>query len=151
MDDRINPDDMLNLINAYETLRTKLQQKFESTPGIRKIIEFRVLNSPMYLFPGQNTLLHDSLGEEIDEIEWIKRVLTVEKIYGEFYLMYNGWDSGEQPDVQRPWVKVDLSPQFEWVEPLWKIGEALYFIPADTSYFFEVISDEGIPRAFKKK
>jgi hypothetical protein len=92
-------------------------------------------------------LLHDFAADRdyTDEIAWLRHVLAVEKVSGPFYLLY-------EESIPRPalWVRVILSSEFEWVEPLWNLGNGLYFLPTDVGYFLEVMLEEGIPRVFRR-
>ncbi len=129
-------------------IKPSFQQILAGIPGIQDTGKLKRFPSPVLdLFPGRReVLLHDFAAnkEYTDEIEWLKYALSTEKIAGGFYLLCNRIS---EPSL---WARIVLSANYEWVEPLWKLSEGMYFMPLDVSYFLQVIYEESIARVYKR-
>ena len=79
-----------------------------------------------------------SLKESSEVSNWIIDILKAEGIHNEFLLMWHdrkisGYD----------WAKVSLSPNYEWVKPIWERARELYFMPLDKRCLWEIYGMEG--------
>ena len=114
------------------------------------ILGFQVESSPFELFPGTHPkLLYDFAkdGAYTADVDWIKHVLSEQKIQGELLFMAEGLARHHKIKVH-PWARVILGADSQWIEPLWKLGHGLYFMPTDLSWFFEIVYDEPTYRAY---
>jgi hypothetical protein len=143
----IPTDETITRLLRDEVERQTAQQMLTNAPGITKFHRHCQLPSPpMELFPHcACMLLHDHWKEATSEnvIVWIKRLLSTECGQGDFFLM------AESLPNALCWARVTLSSSYEWVELLWKPPYGIYLMPADLTYFVEVITEETVPRIYK--
>lgn len=114
-----------------------------------KFIEFVTVDDPlMFNRGGKEELLAEfsPINSPQEVTSWIKEVLRTHHIEGEYLLMYE--DNSAHEAMLFPWIKVILSPNYSWVEPLWKLGTGLYFVAVDKSSFFQIIYDEPNFKAY---
>src|SRR5690348_761341 len=57
-------------------------------------------------------------------IKWIKDILISKNIQDVFIFTFLDYDCM----WPRPWAKVKLSQDYDWVAPLWKLGRGFYFL-----------------------
>lgn len=72
---------------------------------------------------------------------WITKILDEFKIQGEFLFLFENRRTLPHrfPDIP----KVKLSATYEWVQPLWELGEYFMFMPLDKSYQLQILWEES--------
>lgn len=85
---------------------------------------------------------------EDDLIKWIEETLRIKEIQGEYFIGYER----RSPHIFIGYVRVHLSPDYEWVRPLWNLakGRELYFLSPSFDKFLQILlQEEGFVAEFR--
>ena len=72
---------------------------------------------------------------------WITKILKEFKIQGEFLFLFE--DKKRLRYTLHDIPKVRLSTTYEWVKPLWELGEHFTFMPLDKSYYLQILWEDS--------
>lgn len=95
---------------------------------INKIVDFELIS---------HLPMKDTPDDEV--IKWVKDILVSKNIQGVYIFTFQDYDRV----WPRPWAKVKLSKDYDWVGPMWELGRGFYFLSLNLDFYLRITISEG--------